>query len=231
MIEGQLFTFSCVKMHETLLTTSLLTCCPFLPFSCGCFCTKWCLSELAVPLQSCLWTGSSGQVLAPTVTRHRAACHWETMSCLYVSELTGKELCSLHTTLYIIATFSFWTVTSFSENRKDGTQWWKIFPGVGVIMIRLESSPFFFSGQYEFRCFDYDSSGDLNSVFSFRTDSSQEAEYIFFFPEELFLMYSGFCKLLFWILNFGMGWEILKSNPIFHVLYICHSRRLVGLMN
>lgn len=30
-------------------------------------------------------------------------------------------------------------------------------------MIRLESSPpfFFFSGQYEFRCFDYDSSGDF----------------------------------------------------------------------
>lgn len=33
---------------------------------------------------------------------------------------------------------------------------------VGVIMIRLESPlPPFFSGQYKFRCFDCDSSGDF----------------------------------------------------------------------
>lgn len=76
------------------------------------------------------------------------------MSCLYVSELTGKEL---------LCQFTYYTVYNchllilnrhfFSENRKDGTQWWKIFQSVGVIMIRLGSPTFFSFIQYEFRHF------------------------------------------------------------------------------
>lgn len=149
------------------------------------------------------------------------------MSCLHVSELTGKELCQF--TYYAVYNchllilnlhFFFW-----KQKRWDTLV--ENLQSVGVIMIRLES-PLFFLVNMNLGVLIMTVLVILNSSVLIQDWFFTRSWIHIFLLEELFLKYSGFCKLILWILNF-VGWEIHKSNPIFHVLYIHNFRRVSRL--